>query len=479
MTDSQRPDRNGRSEREELPPVQDLLRAAGAMNLGDSPSPEARRAVLDQVVSMLDSADELYVRQVRNELVKNTPLPATEVDARLRVGSRGGSDRLQGQAVALADPEPWPEPVEGAELLSELEAMFCRFLVLPRGVALLVPLWTVLTHAFDAFSVAPYLAVSSPVMRCGKSNLLILLLAVCRRAVLASNLTPATIFRVVDAFRPTLLLDEADTFLERNLEIPGLLNSGHSRLTGQVLRCAGDDSEVRSFNTYCPKAIALIGRLRSTLDDRSVQARMQRKAPGEEVERLRLDRLDEFGPLQRKAWRWAQDHIGALRSADPEVPEELNDRAADNWRPLLSIADLVGGSWPEEARQAAVLLSTKVSDDETELGIKLLEDIKTVFHEERKPRLGTSEIIHGLTSRDREWSEHRDARPITAVQLARLLRPFEVRSRDLWFAQVQGGKTLKGYRIEDFADAWRRYVPAEQDDADTQGPQEVKDDADI
>jgi len=477
MTNTQE---NQTEENENPPAVQDLLRAVGALNLGDDPPPEARQAVLDAVVERLAGAEAFYVEQVRNELVHRVRLPANEVDARLRVRSRSRSDTLQGEALALEDPEPWPDPVDGNELLFLITQVLTRFLVLPTGTLVIVPLWVLGAHSIEAFFVFAYLAVTSPVMRCGKSTLLLLLSALCPRAMLASNLTPAATFRVIDRHRPTLLIDEADTFLDHYPQLRGVLNAGHARLTAWVWRIVGDDHEARRFNVFCAKAIAKIGRLTPTLADRSIEVRMRRKAPSEDVERLRLDRLSEFETILRKAARWALDNRDALRRADPEVPPELGDREADNFRPLFAIADEVGGSWPEKAREAAVCLCAKLDEDTTEEGVKLLADIRDVFDEKRAERLATGELLYELAEQDRQWKEHSNGNSLTNIQLARLLRPFEIRPKDHWFPNIipgkGGGKVFKGYERVDFEDAWRRYLPTEPVDADPQDPQEAKDD---
>jgi len=102
----------------------------------------------------------------------------------------------------------------------------------------------------------------------------------------------------------------------------------------------------------------------------------------------------------------AGDHYGDLSKADPNVPAELHDRAADNWRPLLAIADAVGGGWPERARWAAVAL-TRASGEETEApGITLLADLRELFTAEKGGVLFTAEILTALVNReDRPWAE--------------------------------------------------------------------------
>ncbi len=75
---------------------------------------------------------------------------------------------------------------------------------------------------------------------------------------------------------PTLLIDEADTFLPENEELLGILNSGHRR-GGSVLRTVGEEFEPPSFSTHSACAVALIGKLPATLADRSVPIELLRR----------------------------------------------------------------------------------------------------------------------------------------------------------------------------------------------------------
>jgi hypothetical protein len=160
------------------------------------------------------------------------------------------------------------------------------------------------------------------------------------------------VFRVVEVARPTLLVDEADTFLPGNDELRGVLNSGHRR-GGSVIRVVGEAMEVREFSTFAPAAIAMIGHLPGTLADRSIAISLKRKRADEPVDSFRYDRTQELDQLARMCARWAADNIERLRAADPAVPANLYNRAADNWRPLLAIADAAGGEWPRRAREIA------------------------------------------------------------------------------------------------------------------------------
>jgi putative DNA primase/helicase len=184
------------------------------------------------------------------------------------------------------DDAPWPEAVNGGSLLDGLAATYRRYVVLPAGGADTLALWTVHTHALEVATVSPILTLQSPAKRCGKTTTLHILASVVAHALPCSTIRPAAIFRTVERYRPTLILDEADTYLSpQHDDIRGILNSGHTRATAFVIRTAGDDHEPRRFSTWCPKAIALIGALPPTLADRSITLRLQRKALGERVER--------------------------------------------------------------------------------------------------------------------------------------------------------------------------------------------------
>ena len=152
--------------------------------------------------------------------------------------------------------------------------------------------------------------------------------------------------------------------------------------------------------------------------------------------------------------RWAADNMSAL--ADPNMPGELHDRAADNWRPLLAIADAAGGEWPELARRAAVALSGNADDSES-LYVELLRDIQAIFADQQADQLPSARLVDLLAAmEDRPWAEYRKGKQITTNQLARALKPFGIWSNNM---RVGDAKVRKGYALKDFADAFSRYIP--------------------
>jgi hypothetical protein len=126
---------------------------------------------------------------------------------------------------------------------------------------------------------------------------------------------------------------------------------------------------------------------------------MQRKGPGDRVEKLRArEDNDTFLVLRRKAMRWAADNVETLKAAQPRIPEELNDRAADNWEPLLSIAELAGCDWPEAARQAARALNGASEADSQSIRVELLADIRQVFAKLKVDRIFSATLVTELVA---------------------------------------------------------------------------------
>jgi putative DNA primase/helicase len=375
--------------------------------------------------------------------------------AALGAGPEDETPPPQGQDVTPVDFAPSELALEGATILANLVDTFERYVSLPPHASTALALSVVLAHTFEATAVLPLIALVSPTKRCGKSTALMLASALLPRAVLAANITPPAVFRTIEKHRPTLLLDEADVVFRLNDEMRTLFNASHTKPTAWVIRTVGEDYEPRRFGVWCPKWLALIGELPGTLTDRAIVIPMQRRPKDATTQRLRLDRLPQHRVQAETIARWAADHLDALQAADPALPEELNDRQQDNWRPLVAIADLAGKPWPDRARAAAVALSS-ASDDTNERGSLLLRDLQTIFTKHKTDRLTTAAILTELTAlEERPWSDYARGKGITPRQLARLLKPFGVNSTTFRVGET----TPKGYVLSDgLSDAFTRYI---------------------
>lgn len=374
---------------------------------------------------------------------------------------RPAPDVASGRGVSLPNVDPWGHPVSTGELLDAMVAAVGRHVILRPPAAVAVALWITHTWVAGRFQHTPRLGITSPAKRCGKSTLLDVLRATCHRPLKADNISASGVFRTVEALSPlTLLLDEADAFLGDNEELRGVLNSGFER-SGEVIRVVevnGEHQPIR-FHTFAPLALAGIGALPGTLEDRAVPIVLQRKGANETATKLReAGARDALAELARKAARWSSDRGRALRQ-DPVIPDAMGDREGDITVPLLSIADDAGGLWPSRARAALLDLFGKreAEGGNAEAGALLLADLRDLFREQGASRLTSADIVKALGQmEERPWPEWKQGKPITAVQLARLLRPFHVKPENMRVTGVNG--VSKGYTADSFGDAWARYL---------------------
>jgi putative DNA primase/helicase len=366
--------------------------------------------------------------------------------------------------------DPWPDPIDGAELLDNLLAQLRRFVVfgdwVAETLARTLALWTLHTHAYQLRHVTTYIGIESPEKECGKSTLLTVLSQFVNRPAISANISSSAFFRAIEQLQPTLLIDEADTNLRGKEDLTGILNAGYTRSTAFVWRMSYDGladkkkgngadanpaGRVARFSCWCPKAIAGIGRLPPTLASRCIVVQMHRKLDAEPCERLRhLDGTE----LKRKCVRFVTDHQAAIASAEPKIPAGLSNRSADIWEPLLVLADLARGRWPELARQAALGLTSR-AQERSPIGA-LLMDLCLIFVDADADHLFTRQIVNRLGQfGDRPWLELTRGKPLTETTLGRQLAKYGIRSRTVRI----GDQTAKGYWYPDLLPIFRRYIP--------------------
>lgn len=446
----------------ELTKQRQLAAIGGVAYLSELASNGLPRANFDQHARTLIRFEAVRLAQVECASVQKA-IASGDQDAAL-AAIREAQDRFQfftslangtqaDNSIVRADPDPWPEPVGTAALLEELASIYCRFVILSEHGPEALALWTLHSYTFEHGEFSPILALISPEKRCGKTTTLHLADCLSRRALFTSNVTAAALFRVIEQHKPTLLIDEFDSISnpERKEDLRNILNGGHNR-TGKAIRCDGEDNKPRAFCVFGPKMVASIGDLPDTLMDRAIKLPMRRKLAGETVDRLRRFDATE---TRRRCVRWARDNAAAIATAKPYLPPVLNDRAADNWEPLLAIAELAGEDWRNRAQEAALALSGETAQGTANLGVELLHDMDAVFAEHTATRMTTSELIDALRKlEERPWASACYGRGISPHYLSKLLKPFGVNSRTIRFGN---DSTAKGYDREDLVDPLQRY----------------------
>lgn len=343
-----------------------------------------------------------------------------------------------------------------APLVYELMKFIRSFVVMPRERLMAVALWVVHTHALDLADQTPYLSVTSPEKQCGKSRLLEVLELLVNEPWQAVVPSEAVVYRQIQAKQPTLLLDEVDTiFNPRSADkyegLRALLNSGHRR-GATVPRCVGTTNTIVKFSTFCPKVLAGIGTLPDTVADRSIPIRLERRTRDEPLQRLIAHKVEPVArKLRERVVAWVADNSASMVELHPPMPDELSDRMQDGCECLVVIADRMGCG--VAARQTLVTLFTAERlDDAESLRIRLLRDVRTAFGD--GDRLPTGELIAALC-RDQEapWATYY-GRGIDARDVSSMLHPYGIGPTTIRAAD----KVCKGYKREDFHDAWLRYL---------------------
>lgn len=393
------------------------------------------------------------LRKLAERLGGDEPTPRQEFDELLGVG---------GDEASRKKVEPWPEPVDTATLLREYGDKICRYVVLQEHQQMAAVLWTVHAWLYDhnILTHSPILAATSAEPDSGKSTLVAVVGHVTPRSSLNIEMTGPSLYRHVDAVKPTLLLDEADDLFTRRSDLKHIINAGWTR-GARIARQVniGGAWVTAYFDPFTPKVISLLGRnLPQATRTRCIELRMLPKRADEKVEPFNQMDDAEFAVLRRKAARWAADNATVLKDAKPTIPVGLNNRAAANWWSLLAIAELAGGSWPQRAGEAAERLTR--SGRRPSDGIKLLAALKEMFADRREEITSETVVAELIADPTSVWVDYNRGGPVTQRQVAHLLDNYDIGPVSL-HPTKRKDFSRQGYKLSQFGDAFARYLPAD------------------
>jgi hypothetical protein len=480
---------------------------------------------LDEPISFLSrlmGADPRAFEQLRARL-KSAGVRIGALSGRIEEAAkrdREPSTGAGGQPIEFETIEPWPDPVDGAELLTEISSALRRYMVMSAAHSDATALWTIHTWSHDFRDTSPLLIITSPVPGCAKTRLLDTVSRVVLRPLSPSGISGASLVNVIDKHRPTLMVDEYDALMNGDREaaqaIRGAVDAAHKRSGAFLIKNVptADGWDPRAFSVWAPIALAGIDKPQRTLIERGIIITLQKKLRKDVIARLRLKDGGDLRELARKVVRWVADNEARLREWEPAMPEALSDRDCDKWDPLIAIADVAGNvdragsvdieedEWPARARRVAVELAKADAEDVSVRDVKqlLLADIHDIFAElypststkafpdghpayriGRGPRVSTERLLRELHQREeRDWGAFGRARkPLTDVGLSRLLngygiRPNRVRVNDAGTLFVpepdllstvseealgEANKNVRrGYYLSSFTESFERYL---------------------
>jgi hypothetical protein len=325
---------------------------------------------------------------------------------------------------------PWPQVVDGYELLEEIYHRIREHIWMTDEQAIAVSLWIVASYIIDRLALFPILFITSPLLSCGKTRLCEVITRLVADPYISSDLSAAGFYHTIDARSPTLIVDEAKDFFQLDRRLHRLINGSYTRETARVHIRAGHG--VREFRTFSPKVLSLIGELPADTASRTIRINMVRKPRGVEVvEICGSSSAPEWFDLRCRILRWVRDS----EFAPPQIPVGA-DRYRDNWRSLLSVAD--AGDWAERVRRAYQALSESYLEDDPNSA--LLARIKEIFNRRNAEFLTSTTLVSELNKDQSAWWYR-----TSEQKLARFLRAFRIRPEQHRLGRGGTGGGGRGY----------------------------------
>ena len=275
---------------------------------------------------------------------------------------------------------------------------------------------------------------------------------------------------MIQATQPTLLFDEVDAIFSKRAQERGikddlraLLNTGYRR-GGRVLRMGGgNNTTLESFEVFGAKRSPGSASLPHTLASRCLRIELKRRRTDEPVsDFFPQDVAEEAAALREWLEKWTATTIDTLAAARPGRVDGLRDRTNEVWRPLLAIAEEAGEVWAA-GRDGRRSRSPEATTTKPRSGSCCSTTSAPSSRSGRWNGSPTADLIRALADFEEspwtEWWVDRDGEPAPGAprKLAHRLRPFGIRSN---ITVRIGEQTAKGYRREDFLDAWERFLPA-------------------
>lgn len=433
-----------------------VVRAASLLELGEF---DRQRGRLSEILGIGASTFKKLVKQAK----RDSEATATDMG--------DWADQL-----VEPNPEPWEGEVDVIQIFSEIKQLAKRHVVMTDEQATTVALWVMYTYVFELLPQSPILLLTSASPRCGKTTLLDLIGGLVSRCMSTANISAAAIYRTIELAKPTLLIDEADTFLSGNQEVSGVLNSGHTKRAAYTTRIekVGDKLMPKKFSTFCPKCVAMIALPKSpALLDRCILIRLERAVASEQPDPLPHEISEAYCDLRRRLVKWAEPLLEEGLEVDFDlIPRGKNARAHGNWSVLATIAQTAGD---EVVRQVGLAAEALLDTDSfvEDFTKDLLTAIAMVFSDQLKAErfaqaianpaeplkgnqdlVASSQLVKKLNDlKHMSWADFNAGKGITERGLAKVLKPFRIAPQQ---ARVNAQQT-RGYRVGQFVSIWDRY----------------------
>jgi putative DNA primase/helicase len=355
----------------------------------------------DVVINLAELTPLQYAQQLAREAKKyRTPVRLLEkaVDAA----------RVEIEVEKLLEPHwevsPTEDPVAAAQMFAAIQARILHHIAMPPHLAFVCALWVGYSWIHEHATYSPILFITSAERDSGKTTLSAILGFMVRRSLLSVGISPAALYRSIEKWHPSFVIDEADKAFAKNPDLAEVINSGWTR--GQtIVRCDPDTHEPRTYSTFCPKIVALKGKdAPDPTLSRAIFISMKRRTRAEPIADFAHVDDDGFRWLRSQLARWADDNGASLGVATPAMPDGFMNRISANWKLMFAIADSFGAG--DRAREAARRILGVT--DMPSAGVTLLEDIKAHFDASTLDYVTSKALLEELKADpEKPWAENR------------------------------------------------------------------------
>lgn len=328
----------------------------------------------------------------------------------------------------------------GCQIIQTIEKFIKRFVTFPDDtMSLPIALWTMGTFCFPAFDAFPYMVITAETKRAGKTRLAEMIHFVCSNPRMMTAVTPSTMFNMIEAERPTIFFDEAETMSgEAQSAMTQILNSGYRK--GQTIPRMIGKTEWKEFNVYSPKVFILIGDVRDTLRDRAINVKMRRM--GGMVDRFIWEPVKAEGAeIRERASELINQNLSYISNAflNYKGSDFLEDREEEIWTPLFVLCQVFCPERLEELKRIAVDMSMEKTapkqvykelgevDDQMEdekYKRQLLSDLANVMNGKNISSQDAVEALKNITTAP--WRKYKGV-GIDMRKLADMLQQYGVR----------------------------------------------------
>jgi putative DNA primase/helicase len=411
------------------------------------------------------------VGEIRKEVDRRRKRRAAE--SRAAEAECKQEEAVAAAAALIPRDRPWGGTVPPlVKILDDIVVQLRRYLFVAEHWFWVLAVWCAHTHLVHhrtiRLPISPRLALRSETGDSGKSTTLDIVETLAASGISASSITPAVIFRLVNAYRVCLCVDEADDlFRDPNSGMRAILNAGHRRSKALAWRVipppdGKGDGIPTPFDVWGAMCFAHLRDLPGTLPTRVISIPMYPAPAGAGLERYPADPPPGLIELRRQLAAWA---AALTELPDVELPVELRNRGRDNWEPLFRIAALADEAWQNRI-VTAVKAATGIPIEPPEF-VRLVLGIHQFFANMKSSKEGTKRgtaddlLQFLLADKAAGWDEANRGRAINAYWLSKRLfgrvqNP--ARNLDWWEGPASKRVHKRGYREGQFTHLFETYL---------------------